>query len=72
MYFSDLYDGTSINTEILRDHLRQEGRLSEELALKIIRDGKRFWLKICNFIENFGPLNRNFKQKEGFNCKCLI
>jgi len=35
----DLYDGTSINTEILRDHLRQEGRLTEELALKIIRDG---------------------------------
>ena len=42
LYFSDLYDGTSINTEILRDHLRQEGRLSEELALKIIRDGKKF------------------------------
>ena len=42
LYFSDLYHGTSINTEILRDHLRQEGRLSEELALKIIRDGKKF------------------------------
>ena len=41
MYFSDLYDEStnSINTEILRDHLKQEGRLTQECALKIIREG---------------------------------
>ena len=39
--FSDLFDEQTgaINTEILRDHLKQEGRLSEACALKIIRDG---------------------------------
>ena len=39
--FSDLFDEKtgSINTEILRDHLKQEGRLSEACALKIIHDG---------------------------------
>jgi len=38
---SDLFDEKtgSINTEILRDHLKQEGRLSEACALKIIHDG---------------------------------
>jgi len=38
---SDLFDEKtgSINTEILRDHLKQEGRLSEECALKIIKEG---------------------------------
>jgi hypothetical protein len=38
---SDLYDEStnSINTEILRDHLKQEGRLTQECALKIIREG---------------------------------
>ena len=39
--FSDLFDERTgaINTEILRDHLKQEGRLSEACALKIIHDG---------------------------------
>ena len=29
-------------TNVLRDHLKQEGRLSEECALKVIKDGKSF------------------------------
>merc|ERR1712126_375549 len=52
----DLYDGTSINTEILRDHLRQEGRLSEELALKIIRDGTEMLKKEPNVLNVDSPV----------------
>jgi len=52
----DLYDGTSINTEILRDHLRQEGRLSEELALKIIRDGTEVLKKEPNVLNVDSPV----------------
>ena len=37
---SELYEGGHLNTAKLRDHLRQEGRLTEECALKVIQDGK--------------------------------
>lgn len=36
---SELYGGGHLNTAKLRDHLRQEGRLTEECALKVIQDG---------------------------------
>lgn len=56
--FSDLFDEASgsINTEILRDHLKQEGRLSEECALKIINDGTEILAKCQNVIAVDSPV----------------
>ena len=56
--FSDLFDEASgsINTEILRDHLKQEGRLSEECALKIINDGTEILAQCQNVIAVDSPV----------------
>lgn len=55
---SDLYDesSNSINTDILRDHLRQEGRLSEQCALKIIEDGTKLLKKEQNVLDVDSPV----------------
>jgi len=38
---ADVFDeNNKPKTTVLKDHLKQEGRLSEECALKIIKDGK--------------------------------
>jgi len=38
---ADIYDSNNIpNHELLREHLRQEGRVTTEVALKIINHGK--------------------------------
>ena len=46
----------SINTEILRDHLKQEGRLSEDCALKIINDGTEILSQCQNVIAVDSPV----------------
>ena len=38
---SDIFDANGKpRVNLLKDHLKQEGRLSEECALKVIHDGK--------------------------------
>ena len=54
MSVAELYDNGSLNTSKLREHLRQEGRLTEECALKVIQDGKEAKLEI---------FQRNYSQK---------
>ena len=39
---AEVFENQKINTKLLRDHLKQEGRLTEECALKVIQDGKFF------------------------------
>ena len=46
MSVAELYDNGCLNTAKLREHLRQEGRLTEECALKVIQDGKEPKLEI--------------------------
>ena len=46
MSVAELYDNGCLNTAKLREHLRQEGRLTEECALKVIQDGKELKLEI--------------------------
>lgn len=35
----ELFPNDKIDTKLLRDHLKQEGRLTEECALKVIKEG---------------------------------
>ena len=51
MSVAELYDNGCLNTAKLREHLRQEGRLTEDCALKVIQDGKDSKLEI--FGENY-------------------
>ena len=37
---AQVFENDIINTKLLRDHLKQEGRLTEECALRVIQDGK--------------------------------
>ena len=40
---TELFDeNNKPRTNILKEHLKQEGRLSEECAIKIIKDGMKF------------------------------
>ena len=52
----DIFLKDTINTKLLRDHLKQEGRLTEECALKIINDGE-----LDLFREIFASLNIEFR-----------
>ena len=55
---SDVYDEASKNpkADVLRDHFVREGRLEEEVAIRIVRDGKFLMKSEKNLLQVLSPV----------------